>query len=80
MLTAMANFGLSSPTCTITETTSSMQTTLPMPRSLRVFLAKVTRVSKEGDAEFSSGGRVVGLGVGEDRVALLDEGEGEELA
>ena len=80
MLTAMASFGPSLPTSTITEATSSTQTTLPMPRLLRVFLAKVTGVSKEGDAEFSSGGRVVGLGVGEDCVALLDEGEGEELA
>lgn len=47
---------------------------------LRVLLAEVVRVAVEGDAELGGDGGVVGAGVGEDGVAMGDEGLGEELA
>lgn len=45
-----------------------------------VFLEEVVGVGEEGDAQFASGEGVVGAGVGEDGVALAEEGGGEELA
>lgn len=38
------------------------------------------RISEEGDADFSSDIYVIGAGVGEDGVALFDEGLSQELA
>ncbi|CAL5040425.1 unnamed protein product [Urochloa decumbens] len=47
---------------------------------VRVALAEVVRVGEEGGAERGGERRVVGPGVGEQRVALPSEGAGEELA
>lgn len=48
--------------------------------NIGVFLAEVMWVGEERDAEFLGGAGVVRSRVGEDSVALRDEGFGEELA
>ena len=44
-----------------------------------MFFAEVVGVLEEGDAELLGRERVVGAGVGQDGVALPDEGLGQEL-